>query len=240
MKQLKQCLILAGGLGTRLKPLTNDIPKPMIPVGDKPFLELQMQYLISQGIHHFILAVGYRCKKIIEYFGSGEKWQIKIDYAIEKELLGTGGAIKNAEKFLDESFLVVNGDTYLEIDLQACVKQYNKKGLPILMVLKEVADVSRYGSVQLTNADIVEKFTEKNLTTTTGLINAGCYILNKEEVLNEIPSNQKTSIETEVFPKFVGKISGYRTDANFIDIGTFDSYQKFVNEMANRVNHPTI
>jgi NDP-sugar pyrophosphorylase family protein len=229
MKQLKQCLILAGGLGTRLKPLTNNIPKPMIPVGDKPFLELQMQYLISQGICHFILAVGYKRDKIIEYFGSGEKWQIKIDYAIEKELLGTGGAIKNAENFLEESFLVVNGDTYLEVNLQACVKQYYAKGLPILMVLKEVADVSRYGSVQLTNTDIVEKFTEKNLTTAKGLINAGCYVLS-QDVLNAIPSNQKTSIETDIFPKFVGKISGYRTKAHFIDIGTFDSYQTFKKE----------
>lgn len=228
--KVNQCIILAGGLGTRLRPLTNDIPKPMVPVDGQPFLALQIAYLISQGITHFVLCVGYKHEKIMDYFGDGQKWGVHIDYAIETELLGTGGAIKNAETYLDQYFFVFNGDTYLEVDLTACVQQYEHYQKSVLMVLKKLEDCQRYGTVELDEQNTVITFKEKQASIGEGLINAGCYLMNNT-ILQKILNNQKISLETEIFPNFLGDIAGYQTSGYFIDIGTFDSYDEFVQKM---------
>ena len=227
---INQCIILAGGLGTRLRPLTNDIPKPMVLVNNQPFLALQIDYLITQNITHFVLCVGYKYEKIMNYYG--QKWGVRIDYAIETELLGTGGAIKNAENYLNDIFFVFNGDTYLEVDLMACVNAYEQQQQPILMVLKQLVDCQRYGTVNLDLQNIVIDFMEKQANSKNGLINAGCYLMDKT-ILQKIPTQQKISLETEIFPNFLGHIASYQTVGYFIDIGTFDSYEQFVKEMTS-------
>ena len=122
-----QAIILAGGLGTRLKTLVNDRPKAMAHVNDKPFLEYQIDFLKKNNIDQIILCVGYLREKIQEYFGDGRKWDITINYAVEKKLLGTAGALKNAEKYINSSFFVLNGDSFLDIDLPGMASFHHRK-----------------------------------------------------------------------------------------------------------------
>jgi len=191
MVKVKQCLILAGGLGERLKPLTQTIPKVLAPVGNKPFLQLYIEYLASQGILEFILAVGYKHEKLKEHFKDGTDLGVRITYSTETQPLGTAGALKFAEHLLDDHFLIVNGDTYLEVDVQSCIDKYLESNKDILIVLKELNDCSRYGRVELDDQGNVTGFIEKKISIRPGLINAGFYIFNKS-VLDQIVPDKKT------------------------------------------------
>lgn len=173
-----QAIILCGGLGTRLKSVIKDIPKPMAPINNKPFLEFIFEYLKRQGIKEIILAVSYKYEVIQEYF-KDEFLGIKIKYSIEKEPLGTGGAIKEALKFIKNEACVLNGDTFFDIDLN----KLKLNGGKIYLALKQMNDFDRYGTVNVDKQGFVISFEEK-IFKTQGLINGGIYLLTKD-IFNE-------------------------------------------------------
>ncbi|ELZ6700242.1 NTP transferase domain-containing protein, partial [Campylobacter jejuni] len=183
-----QAIILCGGLGTRLKSVIKDIPKPMAPINDKPFLEFIFEYLKKQGIKEVILAVSYKYEVIQEYF-KDEFLGIKIKYSIEKEPLGTGGAIKEALKFIKNEAYVLNGDTIFDIDLKKLILNNSK----ICLALKQMNDFDRYGTVELDSKNYIKLFKEKEFKK-QGLINGGIYFLNKD-IFNDFTLQEKFSFE---------------------------------------------
>lgn len=227
-----QAIILAGGLGTRLRSVVSDRPKPMADVCGKPFLEYLLCDLKKAGILHVVFAVGYKGNMIEEYFKDGKDYGLSIQYAYEEELLGTAGAIKNVGKYItDNYFMVMNGDTYYKMDYQELFLQANEKDM--LVVLRKITDISRYGKVTL-DQDRIIGFSEKTDSKDEGLINGGVYIMNSK-LLAEIP-DRKCSLENEMIPKWLddGKyISGKVNDGYFIDIGVPEDYFRFINDVKN-------
>src|SRR3989344_8874586 len=196
--KLTQALILVGGLGTRLQPVVSDVPKPMADVNGRPFLEYVINHLKKFGITNIVLATGYMHEKIESYFGNGSKFGVKITYSREPEPLGTGGAIKLANKLLSGRFLLVNGDTWFDCALNKLEEEHEKNKIIGTLALAELKDTARYGLV-ITNAENkIEKFVEKgNAIQSENKINAGFYIL-EPEIFQHIPEG-KVSIESGVF-----------------------------------------
>ncbi len=218
----KEAIILAGGMGTRLKNVVKDIPKPMAPVNGKPFLYHLLKYLKAQGINHFVLSVGYRHEVIKEYFQDNFEGA-KISYAVEKEPLGTGGGIRMAAEYIEgKYFWVINGDTYLDVNLSDFYGNIN--GKKIALALKEMKAFERYGTVQI-NDNKITKFQEKKYTD-KGLINAGIYCVEKKYIKNLFDVGEKFSFEKDVLEKNVDTIDiGYHiTKGDFIDIGIPEDY----------------
>ncbi|EAL1750873.1 D-glycero-D-manno-heptose 1-phosphate guanosyltransferase [Campylobacter coli] len=217
-----QAIILCGGLGTRLKSVIKDIPKPMAPINDKPFLEFIFEYLKKQGIKEVILAVSYKYEVIKEYF-KDEFLGIKIKYSIEKEPLGTGGAIKEALKFIKNEAYVLNGDTFFGIDLS----KLKLNGSKICLALKQMNDFDRYGTVNVNEQGIVTSFEEK-VFKKQGLINGGIYLL-KKDIFDEFSLEKKFSFEEFLQENYKSlKIQTQIFDDYFIDIGMPEDYIKFI------------
>jgi D-glycero-alpha-D-manno-heptose 1-phosphate guanylyltransferase len=220
-------LILAGGLGTRLREKVSDLPKAMAPVCGKPFLEWQLMQLKAQGFTDIILCVGYMADKITDYFGKGEKIGLNIEYSVEDKLLGTAGAVKNASRFIDDTFLLLNGDTFFDIDYQALVEFHEAKEAFLTLSLVMLDDVARYGSVHIDTVNRIKGFKEKQSDKIEfGYINAGVYAV-EPTVLNCIAPKQAVSLENDVIPDTVktGRVFGYVSEGAFIDIGTPESYE---------------
>ncbi|OEW29312.1 D-glycero-D-manno-heptose 1-phosphate guanosyltransferase [Campylobacter jejuni] len=216
-----QAIILCGGLGTRLKSITKDIPKPMAPINDKPFLEFIFGYLKKQGIKEIILAVSYKYEVIQEYF-KNEFLGIKIKYSIEKELLGTGGAIKEALKFIKNEAYILNGDTIFDIDLKKLILNDSK----ICIALKQMRNFDRYGTVNVDDQGIVTSFEEK-VFKKQGLINGGIYLLAKD-VFKDFALQEKFSFEEFLQENYTKlKIRAGIFDDYFIDIGVPEDYYNF-------------
>ncbi|EHF1082058.1 NTP transferase domain-containing protein [Campylobacter coli] len=217
-----QAIILCGGLGTRLKSVIKDIPKPMAPINNKPFLEFIFEYLKKQGIKEVILAVSYKYEVIQEYF-KDEFLGIKIKYSIEKEPLGTGGAIKEALKFIKNEAYVLNGDTIFDIDLKKLILNNSK----ICLALKQMNDFDRYGTVNVDEQGIVTSFEEK-VFKKQGLINGGIYLL-KKDIFDEFSLEKKFSFEEFLQENYkLLKIQTQIFDDYFIDIGIPEDYIKFI------------
>lgn len=231
-------LILAGGLGTRLRPVVDDKPKPMAGVNGKPFLEHQLAFLRRFGLSHFVLCVGYRRQQIQEYFEDGSPWGVRIDYAVEEQPLGTAGALKNAQAFVDGPFLVLNGDSFFDSDLNHLLRFHNearqtKRGTMGTIALTRVPNAEAYGTVHLEpGSSRIVKFAEKAASATNSApshyINAGIYVL-EPEVLQRIPAAEKVSIERDVFPQLLddGQLYGCYLKGFFVDIGTPEGYREF-------------
>lgn len=218
-----QAIILCGGLGTRLKSVIKDIPKPMAPINDKPFLEFIFEYLKKQGIKEVILAVSYKYEVIKEYF-KDEFLGIKIKYSIEKEPLGTGGAIKEALKFIKNEAYVLNGDTFFDIDLS----KLKLNGSKIYLALKQMNNFDRYGTVNVDGRALVISFEEK-VFKKQGLINSGIYLLDKD-IFKDFALQEKFSFEEflqENYKKL--KAKAHIFDDYFIDIGVPEDYRFFYN-----------
>lgn len=245
-----QALILAGGLGTRLQTIVDDRPKPMAKIdhkngATKPFLEIQLDFLRSYEVRRFIFCVGYLHQQIQDYFGDGSRWGVQIDYSVEESLLGTGGAIKQAEKYIAGPFLALNGDSFFDLNLNdllafhAAQKAATPPGRYLgTIALAQVDDASDYGTVQLDQTGRITNFAEKVSAATDRplqpgspqWINAGIYVL-EPDLLKTIPPSQKTSIEREIFPSSLNHgywLGGYRTEGFFVDIGTPAGYGKFL------------
>ena len=185
-----QAVLLAGGLGTRLKSVVNDRPKPMADVCGKPFMEYLILELKKHGITDIVLAVGYKGEMVEEYFGNGEQLDVHIEYSYEKEQLGTAGAIKNAGQYIKESeFFVLNADTFYQAAYSDAIDLYKSENMDMALVLRKVPDVSRYGSVKLDNHMIIG-FNEKVSDHISGVINGGIYLMRKT-VLDLIPEGKK-------------------------------------------------
>lgn len=225
-----QAILLAGGLGTRLKSVVSDRPKPMALIEGKPFMEYVVHGLAKQGITEIIFAVGYKGSMVEEYFKDGREFGIKALYAYEEELLGTAGAIKNAGKLItDTSFFVLNADTFYQIDYSRLTSMGNDTDMAL--VLRMVEDVSRYGKAELTDG-VLTAFNEKTQEAKRGTINGGVYLM-KKELLKEIPEG-KVSLENEMIPKWMKegrKLGGIVNEGYFIDIGIPEDYFKFIKDV---------
>ncbi len=225
--------ILAGGLGRRLRQVVSDRPKPMADVLGQPFLEILTRLLVAKGIHKFVMLVGYRANSIEEYFNDSRFGDMEIRFSREMEPLGTGGAVKNAQRFATDPTLLVNGDTYLDVNIKELYEFHKVKGADATISLFRVSDVSRYGAVSVNSDGLVINFHEKNVNfRKSGVINAGVSLVSRP-FIDSLPEQSQFSMETEVFPKLVnaGRMFGLEQKGPFFDIGTPESYlefQKFV------------
>jgi GDP-4-dehydro-6-deoxy-D-mannose reductase len=240
-------VILAGGLGTRLRPITETIPKVMVDVDGKPFLEYKLEMLKKYGIKKIILCIGYLGEKVKNYFGDGKNFGLDITYAYEKELLGTAGAIKNAEHLIKtDYFIVTNGDTYLDINFQDMIFTHKNFNYPITMAVSQATNPVEQELIKLQNREITgfyrretKEHKEELNKNKKPLMNAGTYILNKE-VLKIIPLNKHVSLEKEIFPLFVGKIMGFVHEGYIKDITNSQFYEEFKEDLKKDFNKPIL
>ena len=219
-------ILLVGGRGTRLAPITSEIPKPMLPVAGKPVTEHQIIAAQRAGITTLVLATSYLSEVFIPYFGDGSKWGIDLRYAVEKEPLGTGGAIANAAAHLDkgasdEAVVIFNGDVLSQHNLSAQIEFHKKVDADVTLHLIQVEDARAFGCVPTTAEGQVEAFLEKMENPVTNWINAGCYVFNRE-VIDSIPRDTVVSVERETFPSLISnkrRVFGYKEGAYWLDIG---------------------
>ena len=223
-----QTLILAGGLGTRLRGIIKDNPKVMVNIKGIPFLEYLILQLKKYGLIDIILCTGYLSEKIKKYFKNVDNWGVNITYSKESKPLGTGGAIKFAEYLIrEDNFIVMNGDSFFDIDLDKLISfHFNKKALAI-MALAEAKEIKRFGSVKIDKNGMIKSFIEKEKKANSNLINGGIYVLNKE-IFKYISKDKSISLEKEIFPKLVGSTNFYGISFKnyFIDIGVPEDYKK--------------
>lgn len=223
-----QAIVLVGGEGTRLRPLTYGTPKPMVPIVNVPFLARTMERLYEAGIRDVILPAGYMPQAIVDYFGDGSRLDMKITYVIEETPLGTAGALKNVEEHITGRFFVLNGDVLTSLDLRAMLRRHEETGGVGTLHLIRVEDPSAFGCVVHDAAGRVSAFVEKppKGEEPTNEINAGTYLLERE-VLEAIPPGRNVSIERETFPHLIasGKaLYAYTTDDYWIDLGRPEHY----------------
>ena len=221
-------LILAGGKGTRLRPLTLNTPKPIVPVANAPFLLYQIDLMLSAGIHDVILSLSYQPRKIEDLLKDGADYGIGIRYAVEGTPLGTAGAFKNAEDYLDSTTVVFNGDILTAVDLAAVIRKHKEFGAVATLVLTPVDNPSAYGLVETASDGAVRRFIEKpgpdEITCNT--INAGVYVL-EPSVLSYIPKDEPYSFERGLFPTLLERkerVLSFTLDKYWIDIGTPKKY----------------
>jgi len=229
----KEVIILAGGKGTRLKSVVKDIPKPMAPVANRPFLAFILDYLAQYPIEHVVLSVGYRWDAIKEYFGQTYKG-IRLSYAVEKIPLGTGGGIKLAAEFCSsEDIFVLNGDTLFDVNLMSMWKALNFNSLTLGIGVKKMFEFDRYGTLSFDNQGYITHFFEKQYRS-QGWINGGVYLLNRQ-YLFDLPLPEKFSFEKEILEKRFAqdrfRIFSETTSAYFIDIGIPTDYDKAQSEV---------
>lgn len=225
-----EAIILAGGFGTRLRDVVSDLPKPMAPIGNRPFLGILLSQLSQKGFKHVILAVGYMAEKIIDYFGH-QFDGMKISYVIENQPLGTGGAVRLAiTKVKGDYIFVLNGDTFLDADFES-IKSLWKRHTQTIMVARHVDDIARYGAL-IVKDDRLIGYYEKGQTG-AGIINAGCYLLPRN-ALNKFELGQTFSIESDYFEKIYQDefIRVVPTQGHFIDIGIPHDFQRAQTELA--------
>ena len=223
-----QAIVLVGGEGTRLRPLTFGTPKPMVPILNVPFLARTMERLFEAGIRDVILPAGYMPQAIVDYFGDGSRFNMKITYVIEETPLGTAGALKNVQDHVTGRFFVLNGDVLTSLDLRAMLAFHEKKGGLGTLHLIKVEDPSAFGCVVHDRNGRIETFVEKppKGEEPTDEINAGTYLL-EAEILDAIPSGRNVSIERETFPALLasGKpLYAYTTNDYWIDLGRPEHY----------------
>lgn len=223
-----QAIVLVGGEGTRLRPLTYGTPKPMVPILGVPFLARTMERLAQAGIRDVILPAGYLPQQIMDYFGDGSQLGMKITYVIEDVPLGTAGALKNVEQHITGPFVVLNGDILTSLDLRAMVEAHEHKGGIGLLHLIRVADPSAFGCVVHDEEGRISAFVEKppRGTEPTDEVNAGTYLFERE-ILDLIPAGRNVSIERETFPAIIASGQGlyaYTTDDYWMDLGKPEQY----------------
>lgn len=213
-------VILVGGLGTRLRSVLADLPKPMAPVNGQPFLAYLLRQVRDAGLRNVVLCVGYRAEAIETYFGDGRDFGVQIAYSYEQELRGTAGALRLAQPYIaSDPFVVMNGDTYCEVDLIEMLAQHQARKAQATIVATCVDDRARFGSLLLGDNGTVAGFTEKGESTGPGYINGGIYVLTGA-VLATVPHDKPCSIERDVFPTLVGQgLFAHTTPGQFIDIG---------------------
>jgi mannose-1-phosphate guanylyltransferase len=221
-----QALILAGGEGTRLRPLTSTVPKPVVPLVDRPFIAFMLARLGAHGVDDVVMSCGHLASGVRNVLGDGSAYGMRLRYVEEPRPLGTGGAVKYAESLLDERFLMLNGDVLTDIDLTAQLEQHERTGAVATLALVPVEDPSAYGLVRTAADQTVEAFVEKPSMDQidTNRINAGAYVLERS-ALDILTPGEPASIERDVFPELVGQgLHGYLAEGYWLDIGTPERY----------------
>jgi mannose-1-phosphate guanylyltransferase len=223
-----KAVILVGGPGTRLQPLTDNIPKSLVPVLNRPFMEHTLAYLKHYGIEDIILTLNYLPETIVEYFGDGSRAGVNLGYYIEEEPLGTAGAVKNAEDCLDNTFVVLNGDIFSDINLADMVAYHRQNNAVTTISLNWVDDPSAFGVVETDDTGRVRRFIEKPPAdeATTNWINAGIYVL-EPDVLKYVPARTHYMVERGLFPHLVEsgeRVFGYPFKGYWMDTGTLEYY----------------
>jgi mannose-1-phosphate guanylyltransferase len=222
-----QALVLAGGEGTRLRPLTSTIPKPVVPLCGRPFISYMIEWLRGHGVDDVILACGFMADGVRAVIGDGASLGVSLRYVEEPEPLGTGGALKYAEDLLQDRFLMLNGDVLTDIDLSAQLAQHERTGARATLALVPVEEPSAYGVIKCGPDHAVEQFIEKPPPgeAPTNLINAGAYVLERSVLDEMAPAGTNISIERDVFPRLIGDgLFGYVASGYWLDIGTPERY----------------
>jgi NDP-sugar pyrophosphorylase family protein len=229
-------VILAGGLGTRLLGVISELPKALAPVGDRPFLEIQISLLRDQGFQRFVLCVGHRANQIRERLGDGTGLRVKIEYSVESEtLLGTGGALRLAERFFQPCALVLNGDTYLATDYKRLLVHHatetSCRNVAATLAVVRLEETRRFGTIVLDRAGRhLAGFHEKSQDAVgPAWLNAGAYVIERE-LIERIPVGTPSSLERDVFPEALGaglRIAACPCPEPFFDIGTADDFHRF-------------
>ena len=235
-----KALILAGGLGTRLREAVPDRPKPMAVAAGKPFLQYLVEWLRDQGFDDLVLCVGHRADQVRDHFGDGQCWGVRVSYALETTPLGTAGALRNAGEHVTATTLVLNGDSYLEVDLRAMVAAHRARraadGRAVgTLATVRVEDTAAGGALEMDGAGRIGGFREKR-EAGPGWINGGIYVL-EPEVWEAIPEGQPVSIERETFPRLLAQgyhLYAYPVGGFFVDIGTPQGYRRFQQYMEEK------
>ena len=236
-----QAILLCGGMGTRLRSVVSDRPKPMADICGKPFLQYLLEMLRDKGITEVIFALGYMGEMIEDYFQDGSAFGLKIAYSYEEEPLGTGGAIRNAlPKILEEEVLVLNADTYFPMDYQGLYRFHQENDGDFSLATRAVPDISRYGAVRRDAAGRILAWNEKledGGQPLAGEINGGIYVM-KKSLIAEIPEG-KQSLEQDCIPKWLSegkRIFGLPFEGYFMDIGIPKDYQQFITDVEQGKN----
>lgn len=227
---IREAIVLAGGLGTRLRKVVSEVPKPMAPVAGRPFLEILLRKLSNKGFSRVVLSIGYKSDLIISYFGDSFAG-MEIIYTVEESPLGTGGAVRLAiEKCSADYVYIFNGDTYLDLNIDVIEKQWQSNQRPIIVGL-HVRDAARYGKLLVDSGRVVG-FSEKGITG-PGLINAGVYIFNKKQI-HQYPIGLAFSLENDYLVNEIkkGSFDLFLTKGKFIDIGIPEDYERAQRELA--------
>jgi mannose-1-phosphate guanylyltransferase len=221
-----QAVILVGGEGTRLRPLTSTVPKPVVPLVDRPFISFMLEWLRRHGIDDVIMSCGFLATSLRNVLGDGSELGVRLRYVEEPDPRGTAGALKFAGSMLDERFLLLNGDVLTDIDLTQQLAQHESTGAKATLALVGVPDPTAYGLVHLQDDRSVRDFVEKPSSDQidTNLISAGAYVLQRD-VLELVPPDRNVSIEREVWPLLIGNgLYGFPSESYWLDIGTPDRY----------------
>jgi mannose-1-phosphate guanylyltransferase len=232
-----KAVILSGGFGTRLRPLTINTPKSMVPVLNIPFLEYFIKRLKSHKVSDIALAVSYLAQPIKDYFGDGSRFDVSLSYTVEDTPLGTAGAVKNAGGFIDEPTLVFNGDIFTDLDLTDMMEQHKRNKAMLTIALTPVEDPTSYGLVETDSQNRILRFLEKPNPDeiTTNMINAGTYII-EPDVMSLIPSQTNCSFERDIFPLLLREkkaVFAYSANCYWIDIGRPENYFQLHYDLLN-------
>ena len=232
-----KAVVLVGGEGTRLRPLTYITVKAMVPVLNKPFIEYIIRHLSRHNISEIILAIGYQPDRITEYFTDERQLGTKLVYSIETEQLGTAGAVKNAEPYIDDTLFAMNGDIFTDLDFTEMLHFHKNRGAKVTIALTPVEDPSRFGVVETDSNQRVTRFVEKpkREQVVCNMINAGVYVI-ETEVLRRIPEGKRCMFEHDIFPSLVAEgepVFGYTTDVYWMDMGTPEKYLQLNGDLLN-------
>jgi mannose-1-phosphate guanylyltransferase len=227
-------VILTGGLGTRLQPYTLFVPKPMLPLGDKPLLEHSINWLKKNGISSIVLCVSYLRKNIQDYFQEGDDFDVNIEYAISNKPLATAGQLKTAEKFIDDTFVCMYGDSIFNFNLNDMIKKHEKNKSFITMCLYEYKSRLPYGVIDTNKNDIITAWREKPEIISN--INTGCYVMEPgvfQLIPDNIPYGMDKVIESAMSKK--KKLKGFSIKKGFTDVGDMESYEKAYKEFKDKL-----
>jgi NDP-sugar pyrophosphorylase family protein len=227
-------MILAAGEGQRLRPLTEHLPKPMLPIAGRPLMEHTILHLCDCGVTDLAINLYHLPAAVMDYFGNGSRWGVRLRYSVEEKLMGSAGGVKRLQTFFDDTFMVYYGDVFTRADLRPMIAFHRRAGVLATMGLYQVPDPWNRGIVQLDNSQTIVRFVEKppRDQVFSNLANAGIYIL-EPEVLDCIPAGQAYDFGNDVFPKMLAegaRIAGYVIEDTLIDIGLPEKYAE-----ANRV-----
>ena len=235
-----KAVLLVGGMGTRLRAVVPSAPKPLAKVGNRPFLELLVRQLRNQGVRRLVMSTGYLADQIEQKFQNGRDLDVQIEYSREPQPLGTAGAVKFAQVYLQQEmdFLVMNGDSFMEVDFGQLVRFHRAHNAMVSMAVRTVPDAQRYGTVRLDSDSRVTGFAEKAGVAAPGLVNAGIYVF-RREVLDAIPEGP-ASLEKDIFPGLLKQgVYGLEQHGMFIDIGTPEDYAR-AQEIFDRLSAATL